>query len=194
MVVKDNQPSLATRVVDQPWAMQEPDHVEDKRGHGRIEQRSLWRRPVPEGEPLPGFPSAQQTLLIARRRSALDGTPLSQEAAEVEFTFAITSVPTELMTAEQLASAARGHWGIENRAHWVRDVTFDEDRSRIRTGSGPRVMATLRNLAISLHRLDRASNIAAALRACCQRQSRAFELLCGRSKKAKKAARVAQAA
>ncbi len=178
MSVKDNQPSLAERLVDQPWPMHEPDHFERDRGHGRIEERSLWRRPVPADDPLSGFPSAQQMLLIARRRCALDGTPLGEH--EVEFAFSITSVPTGMMTAEQLAVAARGHWGIENRAHWVRDVTFDEDRSRIRTGSGPRVMATLRNLAISLHRLAGACNIAAALRACCQRQSRAFELLCGR--------------
>ena len=178
MVVKDNQPSLAERLVNHPWPMHRPDHVERNRGHGRIEERSLWRLPVPADDRLPGFPSAQQMLLIARRRSALDGTPLGER--EVEFAFAITSVPTRMMTAAELAAAARGHWGIENRAHWVRDVTFDEDRSRIRAGSGPRVMATLRNLAISLHRLAGASNIAAALRACCQRSSRAFELLCGR--------------
>lgn len=178
MVVKDNQPSLAECLVDQPWSMDQPDHVEQNRGHGRIEKRSLWRLPVPADDPLPGFPSAQQMLLIARSRSALDGTLLGER--KVEFTFAITSVPTEMMNAEELAAAVRGHWSIENRAHWVRDVTFDEDRSRIRAGSGPRVMATLRNLAISLHRLDGAKNIAAALRACCQRSSRAFKLLCGR--------------
>lgn len=178
MVVKDNQPSLAERLVEQPWPMDRPDHVERDRGHGRIEERSLWRRPVTADCPLSGFPSAQQILLIGRRRSALDGTPLGER--EIEFSFAITSVPTAMMTAAELAAAVRGHWGIENRAHWVRDVTFDEDRSRIRTGSGPRVMATLRNLAISVHRLAGAPNIAAALRACCQRSARAFELLCGR--------------
>ncbi|WUD63499.1 transposase (plasmid) [Nocardia sp. NBC_00511] len=58
----------------------------------------------------------------------------------------------------------RGHWGIENTVHWIRDVTFDEDRSQIRTGSGPQVMATLRNIAISLHRLYGETNIAEACR------------------------------
>lgn len=186
MVVKDNQPSIAERLVNHPWPMNRPDHVEQNRGHGRIEERSLWRFPVPADDPLPGFPSAQQMLLIARSRSDLHGTPLGEH--EVELTFAITSVPPQMMTAAELAAAARGHWGIENRAHWVRDVTFDEDRSRIRTGSGPRVMATLRNLAISLHRLAEAPNIAAALRACCQRSSRAFELLCGRRRRTRVAA------
>jgi Transposase DDE domain len=177
MVVKDNQPHLAERLVDQRWPMDQPNHVEHDRGHGRIESRSLWRLPVPVENPLPGFHSAKQMLLIERRRTALDGTPLGEH--EVEFAYAITSVPAEQMTAAQLAAAVRGHWGIENRAHWVRDVTFDEDRSRVRTGSGPQVMATMRNLAISLHRLAGVTNIAAALRACCQRYSRAFERLCG---------------
>lgn len=177
MVVKDNQPSVAQCLVAQSWAMDQPDHVEENRGHGRIEKRSLWRLPVPADDPLPGFPSAQQMLMIGRTRSDLHGAPLGKR--EAEFTFAITSVPSQAMTAEELASAVRGHWGIENRAHWVRDVTFDEDRSRIRTGAGPRVMATLRNLAISLHRLAGEPNIAAALRACCQRSSRAFIRLCG---------------
>lgn len=60
----------------------------------------------------------------------------------------------------------RAHWTIENRLHWVRDVTFDEDRCRIRKGAGARVMASLRNLAISLLRMAGARYIAPALRAC----------------------------
>jgi hypothetical protein len=62
-----------------------------------------------------------------------------------------------------LAAWAQNHWGIENRLHWVRDVTLDEDRSQIRTGTAPRTMATLRSAALSLHRLAGATNIAAAL-------------------------------
>lgn len=58
----------------------------------------------------------------------------------------------------------RGHWRIENRLHWVRDVSFDEDRSTVRTGSGPQVMATLRNTVIGWFRLVGVTNIAAALR------------------------------
>ncbi|WP_425503125.1 transposase [Rathayibacter agropyri] len=63
-----------------------------------------------------------------------------------------------------LAAWIQGHWGIENRVHWVRDVAIDEDRSQTRTGNGSRVMATLRSTAISLLRLDGHTNIAAALR------------------------------
>ena len=160
--------------------MGEPDLVEHDRGHGRREERCLWRISVPEDALLPGFPSAKQMLLLARTRCTLDGGSLS----ETEFTFAITSVPFGDMGAKQLADAIRGHWCIENRAHWVRDVTFDEDRSRVRTGSGPRVMAAMRNLAISVHRLHGASNIAAAVRSCSLRLTRAFELICGRRRTA----------
>jgi predicted transposase YbfD/YdcC len=61
-----------------------------------------------------------------------------------------------------LAAWVRGHWEIENKLHWVRDVTYQEDKSLVRTGNAPRVMATLRSLAISLLRLDGHANIAAA--------------------------------
>src|SRR5205814_137979 len=61
-----------------------------------------------------------------------------------------------------LAAWVRGHWEIENRLHWVRDVTYQEDKSLVRTGNAPRVMASLRGLAISLLRLDGQANIAAA--------------------------------
>ncbi|WP_211176945.1 TetR family transcriptional regulator [Pseudonocardia acidicola] len=62
------------------------------------------------------------------------------------------------------AEIIRGHWGIENRLHWIRDVVLAEDHPQIRTGAGPAVMATLRNLAVSLHRLHGATNIARAWR------------------------------
>lgn len=58
----------------------------------------------------------------------------------------------------------RGHWSIENGLHWVRDVTFDEDRSQIRVKNGPRIMASLRNLVISIFRMMKLKNIASALR------------------------------
>ena len=78
--------------------------------------------------------------------------------------FVITSLPADHASPEQLADYIRGHWGIENRLHWVRDVTFDEDRSQVRVGNAAHVMASVRNLAISIHRLAGAANIAKALR------------------------------
>ena len=62
------------------------------------------------------------------------------------------------------AAIIRGHWGIEDRLHWVRDTDFGEDRSPARTAAGPRVMASLRNLVITILRLAGAASIAAALR------------------------------
>jgi hypothetical protein len=85
-----------------------------------------------------------------------------KETREVEY--AITSAGPEWADAEALLGWWRGHWGIENRLHWVRDVTMGEDGSRIRTGSAPEVMAGLRNAAISLLRLAGVTNIAEALR------------------------------
>jgi predicted transposase YbfD/YdcC len=63
-----------------------------------------------------------------------------------------------------LAAWIRSHWCIENRLHWIRDVTLGEDHSSIRTGAGPQVMAALRNTAINLARLAGHTNIAAAQR------------------------------
>lgn len=76
----------------------------------------------------------------------------------------ITSLLPSQADAKQLLKYNRGHWGIENRLHYVRDFTYDEDRSRIRTKNGPRMMACLRNFAISLLRLFKFTNIAKALR------------------------------
>jgi hypothetical protein len=76
----------------------------------------------------------------------------------------ITSAPRSEAGAATLLKWARGHWSIENRSHHVRDVSMEEDASRIRKGSGPQVMAALRNAAIGFLRLTGATNIAAALR------------------------------
>ena len=76
-----------------------------------------------------------------------------------------------------LAAWVRGHWEIENRLHWVRDVTYQEDKSMVRTGNAPRVMASLRSLAISLLRIDRHSNIAAANRHHARDPQRTLQLL-----------------
>jgi hypothetical protein len=85
-------------------------------------------------------------------------------AVTSEVSYAITSVPRERAGAATLLGWHRGHWGIENRAHYVRDVTMGEDGNRTRAGSGPQVLAALRNAAISQLRMAGSANIAAALR------------------------------
>ena len=78
---------------------------------------------------------------------------------------------------ETLAAWIRGHWHIENKLHWVRDVTYQEDKSLVRTGNAPRVMATLRSLAISLLRLEGHGNIAAANRHHARDPQRTLKLI-----------------
>jgi hypothetical protein len=71
----------------------------------------------------------------------------------------------------------RQHWGIENSLHWVRDVTYDGDRSTTQFGNGAQIMASLRNTAINRHRLDGATNIAEACRATALTVNRRLGLL-----------------
>jgi hypothetical protein len=81
-----------------------------------------------------------------------------------ETRYFVTSVPRDLAGASRLLVWGRGHWSIENRSHYVRDVTFGEDASRIRTGSGPEIMAALRNAAIGFLRITGVTNIAETVR------------------------------
>ena len=81
-------------------------------------------------------------------------------AVSSETRYFVTSAARKLAGAGQLLQWARGHWSIENRCHYVRDVTFGEDASRVRKGSGPQVMAAIRNAAIGFLRFTGATNIA----------------------------------
>lgn len=82
----------------------------------------------------------------------------------VEIDYAITSLSRERASAQWIAGCWRGHWGIENRLHYVRDVTFGEDASRIRKGAAPQILAACRNAVIGVLRSWGCRNIAAALR------------------------------
>ncbi|KIZ17642.1 transposase [Streptomyces natalensis ATCC 27448] len=104
------------------------------------------------------FPGARQAVQIKRRR-----TDRKTGKATIKTVYAVTSLTAEQAPATQLAALARGHWAIE-ALHHVRDTTFAEDASQLRTGNAPRVMATWRNLAIGALRLGGVTNIAAGLR------------------------------
>ena len=147
-----------------------PQETTVNKGHGRIETRRLWASD--QLKHYLDFPYAEQVLRIERIVTKLDGSPLRQEV-----TFGITSLSPEKGSPRRLLELNRGHWGIENRLHWVRDVTFDEDRSQVRKGAGVQVMAALRNLAIGLLRKAGATNIAAALRHCARYAEKALRLL-----------------
>lgn len=107
------------------------------------------------------FPYLAQVFCLKRST-----TDLSGENPRCELVYGITSLSAHKASPQKLLTLNRGHWSIENKVHWVRDVTFDEDRCRIRKGKGAQVMASLRNLAISLLRMAGAQNIAQALRCC----------------------------
>jgi predicted transposase YbfD/YdcC len=115
------------------------------------------------------FPHVAQVCRIERKV-----TELTSGKQRDETVFAVTSLPPQLADPQRLLQLNRGHWGIENRSHYVRDVTFDEDRSRVRVGHGPAIMASLRNFAIALARLHGFTNIASALRAFAHQPRRAL--------------------
>lgn len=91
--------------------------------------------------------------------------------------YLITDLTPIQASPRRLLDLARGHWSIENRLHYVRDVSFGEDRSRLRTGSAPQIMAALRNLAITLIPRLGSSQIAASRRRFAAHPREAFSLL-----------------
>ncbi len=91
-------------------------------------------------------------------------TDLAGRTLRTEVAYGVTSLDRAGADAARLLGLVRGQWEIENRLHWVRDVTYHEDHSQVRTGHGPQVMATLRNLAISLLRQAGHPNIAQGVR------------------------------
>jgi hypothetical protein len=153
-VVKANQPILLERCTRLAWHnVPVADRTRD-RGHGRVELRTLKAVSVRHF----GFPHAAQVLQVTRK-----SRDLHTNRWRTVTVYAITSLPFELARPAHLADLLRGHWAIE-ALHHIRDVTFCEDASQLRTGAAPHVMATLRNLAIGA--LSRAGpvNLAAALR------------------------------
>lgn len=113
------------------------------KGHGRVERRVLECT-----ERLVGYlswPGLKQVCRIRRRRTVKGRT--SEETV-----YAITSLGCDAAGPDRLLSLSRGHWEIENRLHCVRDVTFNEDRCRVRSGALPQVLAAVRNTAITLLR------------------------------------------
>ena len=102
------------------------------------------------------FPHAALAIQVVRRRRPLSGKKWSTQTR-----YAVTSLAASQATPAQLAGWIRGHWGIE-ALHHIRDVTYGEDASQIRTGNGPQAMAALRNLGIGILKLDGYPSIAAA--------------------------------
>lgn len=156
LIVKKNQPTLHDQLASLPRRQVPVAHNAREQGHGRTEWRTLKIATVAAGL---AFPHAARALQIRRRRRPLKGGT----RWPAETIYAITSLATTQATPAELATWARGHWGIE-APHHIRDATYGQDASQVRTGSGPQAMATLRNLAIGTLKLSGASNIAGATR------------------------------
>jgi predicted transposase YbfD/YdcC len=153
--VKANQPTLHDRCARLPWhRVPVLDRTRDQ-AHGRVELRTLKAVTV-NGF---GFPHAAQVIEVTRKVR-----DLRARRWRTVTVYAITSLTHAQASPARLADYLRGHWRIENGLHWVRDVTFGEDASQVRAGTGPQAMACLRNLVIGA--LSRAGpvNTAAALR------------------------------
>ena len=158
-VLKDNQPGVKEAVSllfeQPPWGESFGEAFEEGRRGDRWERRRLWASTA-LNEYL-DWPGVGQVCCVERTRR-------HKGRESVERAYAITSLSPERADAARLLEIWRGHWGIENRLHWVRDVVFGEDQSQVRSGSAPQLMAALRNLVIGTLRLSGVNNIAAALR------------------------------
>ncbi len=155
------QPRLRRQLAELPWRQVTQGHHRAETGHGRREIRILKVVTIPAGI---AFPHARQAIQLTRRTRPVSARTGKKGRWRTETVYAITDLAPHEAQPEELAAWIRGHWQIENALHWVRDVTFAEDLSQVRAGAGAQIMAPLRNLAISLHRLAGATNIAKALR------------------------------
>jgi predicted transposase YbfD/YdcC len=174
MIVKENQPQLRADIELVFTLPPVGDYQATTRtvdlGHGRIEQRNLTT-----SEALVGYsdwPGLAQVFELGRH---VMFPKTGQERVEV--VYGVTSLRPEQAPPERLLALVRGQWQIENKSHWVRDVTFDEDRSQVRCGNIPQVMAALRNTTIGLLRCAGHSNIAAACRRLAAQPLQALALI-----------------
>jgi predicted transposase YbfD/YdcC len=174
MVVKANQPQLRADIA---LIFAEPPVGDSHKtadtidiGHGRIEQRRLTTSQALAG--YSAWPGLVQVFELER-------SVIIPKTGEVraETVYGVTSLASHQATPSRLLQLVRGHWQIENQSHWVRDVTFDEDRSQVRCGHIPQVMAALRNTTIGLLRRAGYSNIAAACRLLAAQPARALALI-----------------
>lgn len=168
MIAKENTPKVFARLNALPWQTTPIAHTTTETGHGRREKRTIRVLDAPDDL---AFPHVKQVFLIERTtiRTVYKRNKDSKKVKKTKVTYCVaalgmTSLSAAQASPEHLATYVRSHWAIENKIHWVRDTTYREDASRVRTGSRPRIMATLRNLAIGLIRQTGRTRIAATIR------------------------------
>jgi len=166
--VKENRQALFDALDALPWTDIPVAHRSVEKGHGRVTTRTIQVTPAPPDLP---FPNVNQVFLLERYVSDLRGRPISAVAA-----LGVASPTPEQTDPATLAGYVREQWSIES-LHWIRDTLYQEDKSRVRTRSGPRIMATLRNLAIGALRLAGRTDITEATRWAARYMDRPFTIL-----------------
>jgi predicted transposase YbfD/YdcC len=166
--VKENRRALFDAIDALPWKHVPVAHSATDKGHGRITTRTIQVLPAPEGLP---FPHVRQVFLIERYVTDLHGKPVSAVAA-----LGVASPEPGQAGPAALAGYVREQWSIES-LHWIRDTLYQEDKSQVRTRSGPRAMAALRNLAIGALHMAGRTDIAEATRWAARSMDRPFTIL-----------------
>jgi predicted transposase YbfD/YdcC len=167
LTVKGNQASLHAALHDLCRAGARR-HVTRDKGHGRHETRRHLVMDAPE-EIKALFPHAAQVAKVIRTRTVTSWKHNGKKRTRVtetssETVYVITSLTAREAAPEHIAFYIRRHWGIENEVHYVRDVTLREDSLKVRAGSRPRTLVTLRNLTTGLIRQSGRDDIAATIR------------------------------
>ncbi len=166
--VKENRRALSGALNALPWGQVPIAHTVADKGHGRITTRTIQVLPAPEDLP---FPHVSQVFLIERHVTDLRGQPISAVAA-----LGVASPAPDQASPADLAGYVREQWSIES-LHWLRDTLYQEDKSKVRTRNGPRVMAALRNLAIGALRMAGRTDVTEATRWAGRSMDRPFTIL-----------------
>ena len=172
MIIKENQVALLTAAIarlqgtDAEYEARGASLTIEETGHGRRERRTV--RVAPAGDI--DFPHAGQVLRIHRVTGATTGPWLTKQTV-----YGISDLTVDKAGPDHMMVHGRGHWTVESN-HWVRDTTFHEDKSQIRTGHAPHAMATIRNFVIATIRVAGYANIASARRWVSRQASRVLTL------------------
>jgi predicted transposase YbfD/YdcC len=170
MTVKGNQPALQRQVFGKilPLLSEAPHDVVEERSRGRIRKWSCW---VTGAEGV-DFPHASQAAVIRREIFEVTGVRVRKEHALI-----LTSRAAEKMAAADVNRNTRGHWGIENKSHFIRDTVYREDQSQAYSGDGPQALASLRNLTLGLLRMKNVNAIKETTEWVCRDRVRALQFM-----------------
>jgi predicted transposase YbfD/YdcC len=170
MTVKGNQPSLQAEVFSKiiPLLREAPHNVMEEHRRGQVRKWSSWITSAADID----FPHASQAAVIRREVFEVTGDRISKVHALI-----LTSRKAETMTAADVNRHTRGHWGIENKNHHVRDTVYREDHGQAWEANGPQAMASLRNLALGLLRMKSVKAVKETTEWICRDRTRALQFM-----------------